>query len=235
MGISHPTKRRNLKVKFTSLDYTNVVLPENKIVVAFTGHRPRGRYTWMGNPNSATSQELRRIVERELADLHTLAVREGKGVLCLTGGALGFDILAGYSANRLKSIGVEHIVCIPFYGQWRRWNATSIGYYQHVIDNATGYRYVDIHDKKREIVTPIHETGELPYDLVRSLLLHRNVHMITHCDRLVAFFDGSRGGTYHAVSRYPAIKGAKAPMLRIKQTEDPTKPFDIYEWEWRNL
>lgn len=219
-------------MQFKSKDYTNIALPDNKIVVAFTGHRPRGKYTWMANPNSATSQQLRKILEEKLIDLHTLAVREGKGVLCLTGGALGFDVLAGYSANRLKTMGVEHIVCIPFYGQWRRWNIPSIGTYKHVVDNATGYRYVDIHDKKRELTVPVEQTGELPYDLVRSLLLHRNVHMITHSDRLIAFFDGSRGGTYHAVSRYPAIKGTKAPMLRIKQTDDPTKPFDIYEWEW---
>lgn len=212
-------------MNFKSEDYTDKHFPQATTIIGFTGHRPKGKYSWMYDITGPLSLELARIVRDEILKVH----QANPGVLCLTGGALGFDQIAGYAANSLQAHGVRHIVCIPYYNQWGMWSSSSKRYYEAIVNNATGYRYVDITDKLRD---KEHMRSHLNYEMARRLLLHRSEHMMTRADRMIAFFDGSRGGTYHAVSRFPALHGATAPTMRITQTANMSAPFEVKTWHW---
>lgn len=209
-------------MEFTSNNMTNIAIPNTATVLAFTGHRPnKDGYPLSYNPNDERSKEIRYL-------LHLLMLgvtqRTDTEVWAVTGGALGFDTLAGLAANDTPEL--KHMVAIPFWGQWRRWGRESVNIYQNMVNSADGYRIVDVHDR----IEPPNMRGEMPYNHVRRLLLHRNDHMIRLSSGLIAFWDGgTTGGTAHCVRRYDQIKGEDAPRLVINPK---TLTITTRNWPW---
>jgi uncharacterized phage-like protein YoqJ len=120
--------------------------------------------------------------------------------LVYTGMALGWDQAIAYACTRHK---VPFIAAIPFLGQEHIWPEKSQETYHDLLSHAT------------EVVHVCKDIDEG----IASAMDTRNRWMINRGDRLLALWDGERGGgTYNAV-RYAQIKG---------------KPVTNLWWSWKD-
>ena len=104
--------------------------------------------------------------------------------LTLSGGALGADQDA---VGEWRRMGLPYVVVQPFPGQDSRWTKEARATYAKVLAAAAGVYCVSEHHRP--------SGGDDP----RSLLLLRNEVMLCMADELIAVYDGSGGGTQHAV------------------------------------
>jgi uncharacterized phage-like protein YoqJ len=140
-------------------------------VLAFTGHRPDklGGYV-PGNPK-------RIKIFRDLVK-HVRDINPGHAI---TGMALGVD---QWTARVCHHLGVPFTAAIPFDGQEKTWPRES------------RVEYDDLMSKAAAVVI-VSELG--PKMDVNTALQVRNEWMVDRCDRLLAVWDGSTGGTRNCV------------------------------------
>ena len=108
---------------------------------------------------------------RLLAHKHLVKTRPS---FVISGMALGWD-QAVAAASLLA--GIPFVAAVPFEGQERKWPARSQEIYRELLIQAAR----------------IHVVGEHGWS--RDAFQRRNEWMVDHCDRLVALWNGSSGGT----------------------------------------
>ncbi|MCL2671382.1 MAG: DUF1273 domain-containing protein [Clostridiales bacterium] len=138
----------------------------------FTGHRE------LPPASSAAFRQLQ-------ADLHkavTDAVAEGYNVF-ISGGALGFDLLAAEEVLRQKIIRPELSLrlMIPYAGQSARYAARDKARYEALLLQAD-------------------ETHCLSEIYTRDCMFRRNERMVLHAERCIAYLRKGRGGTFMTVN-----------------------------------
>lgn len=146
------------------------------MILAATGHRPDklGGYGW--------SPVSRYVVRRMAQEMRRLQPDEA-----ISGMALGVD---QWFAWLCVKMGIPFTAAVPFEGQELRWRSAQA---------RENYHRLLGHAKQVKIVT--HLTPELrrSRDLVSKAMKARNNWMVARCDRLLAVWDGSAGGTGNCV------------------------------------
>lgn len=96
----------------------------------------------------------------------------------ISGMALGWDQAV---AGACIALGIPFIAAVPFAGQERRWPEDAQARYRRLLEQAADVIYVV------EGLATI------------SAMQRRNEWMVDNCDRIVALWDGSWGGTFNCV------------------------------------
>ena len=139
---------------------------------AFTGHREL--------EEDFNENNLKKSVEELIQ----------KGVkIFYNGGALGFDLTSAEIVLKLKKkYDVKLVICVPFYGQERRYSLQDKERYQKILKNAD------------EVII-------LSDEYYKGCLLRRNDYMIERADCLIAYLKKDFGGTAYTVKKFRAKKG----------------------------
>jgi uncharacterized phage-like protein YoqJ len=142
------------------------------MILAFTGHRPEkiGGHVDHHSASEAPGQPLQQWISAKLRDVITNA----RPLYCISGMALGVDQLAAQVCIDLK---VPFIAAVPFVGQERVWRADAQRHYQYLLSKA------------HEVVI-VTEGGYEQWKMAA-----RNHWMVDHCNKLVAVWNGTTGGT----------------------------------------
>lgn len=105
------------------------------------------------------------------------------------GGALGFDLTSAEIVLKLKKkYDVKLVICVPFYGQERRYSLQDKERYKKILKTAD------------EVVI-------LSDEYYKGCLLRRNDYMIERADCLIAYLKKDFGGTAYTVKKFRAKKG----------------------------
>jgi uncharacterized phage-like protein YoqJ len=172
--------------------------------VCFTGRRPKDLCGYDVNKYQTFLSQL-------VTSLDTLYVNGARKFI--SGGAQGFDQLAFWAVNALKTKhpNIENVVYVPFKGQERRWarqGLFSIQDYNRMIQKADEVVYLkdELYDS-REIV---------------KALMSRNHDMVDASDFVVALYPDddwktSKGGTAECM-RYANDKNKSIYQLKYEIT-----------------
>lgn len=137
-------------------------------------------------------------IEARLRMLAVCALNKLRPTQVISGMALGWDQAIAQAAITLE---IPFIAAVPFAGMEKKWPQSSQEKFCAILACAT----------EVVVVTP---GGYAPWKLQK-----RNEWMVDHCDKLVALWDGSHGGTFNCL-QYADVKG---------------KPYDNLWDEWRKL
>jgi len=148
------------------------------MIVAFTGHRPAKL------PNKATGYKLPNPTYLHVCQQIDKTLRELKPDKVISGMALGVD---SWAANIAHKLGIPFIAAVPFEGQEKAWPQASQNTYHALLKLAS------------EIVIVC------PGGYAASKMQTRNVWMTDRCDKLIAIWDGTPGGTGNCVEYAKSI------------------------------
>lgn len=157
--------------------------------VAITGHRPDK----LGNDYDGTGPLMIKLTTRLLELI--LGIQPTQ---MITGMALGVDQLW---ARLAITNNIPFIAAIPCWGQYDKWPLEAQHKYAELIKHPLCHMH---------IVTP----G--PYD--SKCMQIRNEWMVDRCDKLIAVWDGSAGGTANCY-KYATTKLHKDHIIRINPKE----------------
>ncbi len=124
------------------------------------------------------------------------ALKELKPEKIITGMALGIDQWAAMIAHKL---GIPFLAAIPFEGQERAWPEAS----------QKTFRLL----RKLAVEEVIVSSGGYSADKMQV----RNIWMVDHCDKLIAVWDGTSGGTANCVT-YAQSVGKSIIRINPKDT-----------------
>lgn len=159
--------------------------------VSFTGHRANklGGYSWNTEKNIEIINLIRSSIITLLQNL-----KDDEKLEVITGGALGIDQMAFEVANELKEKGfnIETTLCVPFRKQYIKWNKEDIRRYKHHIGLADKIVYVDE-------LKEYNPSRECIGDYKIWKFQKRNEYMVDHSDLVMAYWDGSEGGTKNCI------------------------------------
>lgn len=161
--------------------------------IAITGHRPN---KLGGYAECSLHESIRGHMNSLLHDLH----KEHAKIELLSGGALGIDqwwLKAGIS----MSIPVHAI--LPFEGFDNKWPQESRDELKNLLDKCASVRYCT-------------DYSPPDYSSIVGAMYKRNLALVNECDLMIAYWDGSNGGTANAVA---AANRAKRSILIF----DPNK------------
>ena len=96
----------------------------------------------------------------------------------ISGMAMGWDMALAHAAAHL---GIQLIAAVPFKGQENRWSYQTVNFYHDLLSKAEEVVYVS-------------EEGYAPWKMQV-----RNEWMVDHCDKVLALWDGSAGGTGNCI------------------------------------
>jgi len=113
------------------------------------------------------------------------ALRELKPEKVISGMALGVDQWAAYIAHKLQ---IPFVAAVPFEKQESKWPQQSQETYHKLLKLAS----------EVVIISP----GGYSHDKMQI----RNQWMVDHCDKLIAVWDGSSGGTGNCVGYAKSVK-----------------------------
>ena len=142
------------------------------MIVAFTGHRPDKL------PNKETGYIIPNPTYIHVCQKIETALKELKPEKVISGMALGVD---QWAANIAVKLGIPFVAAVPFLGQEGKWPQASQRIYKILLAKAS------------EIVI-VCEEGYAAYKLQK-----RNEWMVDHSDKLIAVWNGSKGGTGNCV------------------------------------
>lgn len=154
------------------------LLATSKMVVAFTGHRPP-KLDMAWDGRSSADVAIRADMTDWLLELGCTDV--------ITGMALGIDTNAARVAYQM---GLPYHAYVPFKGQEGRWPAARQADYHTALGLAASVVY----------------TSSGGYNPAKMQV--RNEYMADNCDVLLAYWDGSAGGTANCL-RYADYKGVR--------------------------
>ena len=141
-------------------------------VIAFSGHRPDKL------PNKETGYNIPNPTYIHVCKQIDKALRELKPEKVISGMALGVDQWGAMIAYKL---GIPFLAAIPFENQECKWPEKS----------QESYRLLRKLASEEVIVSP----GGYSANKMQV----RNKWMVDHCDKLIAVWDGSQGGTGNCV------------------------------------
>jgi uncharacterized phage-like protein YoqJ len=147
------------------------------MIIAGTGHRPDKLQDNWGQYEKLTLPRLTFIAKKYFEIMEPEIV--------ISGTALGWDTAIALAAIELK---IPLHCYVPFEGYHKRWAAKSQTTYFYILNSSNCY-YPD--NEKEDI--------ERDYAEVCRLLQQRNADMLDNCDRVVALWNGTKGGTANAV------------------------------------
>lgn len=153
-------------------------------VIAVTGHRPKSLGMWNRGIHDALGAFA----------MVTLAEKRPSGVI--TGMALGWDQAVAVACVRL---GIPFVAAVPFEGQESRWNDQQQGDYEKLLLCAS---QVHIVCQRYQV-----EDGGIPW-----AMQERNCWMVDNSTRLLALWNGEKGGTANCV-RY--AKEGKREIVNV--------------------
>lgn len=154
--------------------------------ITVTGHRPDKLGGYKAFDNF-------RAIRRNMRDFLEEAP-EG-GIELVSGGALGIDQLWMEVGLYL---GFPVIAALPFEGYDSKWPKQSRENYQKLLDRCEEVRY---------ICEPGYEARKLQV---------RNEWMVDNSDSVLAYWDGSSGGTSNCID-YAAVQGKPITIVDIKK------------------
>ena len=150
------------------MEYFETLFSNNEeyTACALTGHRELGE--------DFDEKKLENAIEEMIK----------KGVKTFyNGGALGFDLVAAEIVlKHKKNSKIKLIICVPFYGQEKRYSAQDKARYARILKEAD------------EVVT-------LAEHYYKGCLLRRNDYMIEHADCMIAYLKSEKGGTAYTVKK----------------------------------
>ena len=149
--------------------------PDGK-VCAFTGHRP-SKYPYLCDTASDEYGRLREELSRHI----DAAVNEGyTHFIC--GGALGADTLVAelILEKRENDLRLTLEIAVPCDGQDKYWKSRDKQIYRDILSRADTVTCLS------DVYTPF-------------CMQNRNQYMTERSQKLIAVYDGSRGGTYMTV------------------------------------
>lgn len=168
---------------------------DEKLILTVTGHRPnkisRDLYTW----NSKLS--VKYIVYFMKYITKYCDENPDKTIVCRSGMALGIDTLFAIAALRVRNHGckVELEACVPCRNQSCKWVKSSVDLYNDILNAADKVTYVS-----NEEYTP-------------WCMQDRNVYMVDGCNKVLAVWDGTKGGTGNCVN-YAKKVGVDIDIVR---------------------
>jgi len=182
-GLAYPTLQEKFSVITRSMIAQVMDFDEQprEHTICFTGHR------------KLDAREARDIQKR-LDQLLPVCYHKGYRVF-LTGGALGFDILAAEAVHRLR---MEHddvklILVLPCADQSCRWSEADCERYERMLYCADEIR----------VLSPAYYEG---------CMMNRNRHMVDHSSLCLCYLNKFKGGTVSTVAY--AMK-VKTPILNV--------------------
>lgn len=151
------------------------------MVVCFTGHRPEKISGWAHSPE-VVEQTIRRAVAEEIVRQSEQGAEE-----FISGMAPGFDLWAADEVVRLRSEGVispatKLTLAIPYPHFERSFDSQHHPLYNHLVECADEVLFVSPHYHKG------------CYAMRNDLLAER-------ADTLVAYYEGTEGGTRYTLRR----------------------------------
>ncbi|MBQ9408334.1 MAG: DUF1273 family protein [Clostridia bacterium] len=158
---------------------------------AFTGHRP-SKYPFLSDETAPGYAR----VKGELSGRIDRAIGEGyTHFIC--GGALGADTLAAelLIEKRRGDRRLTLEIAVPCDGQDKYWNKRDRVKYGAILAAA-------------DVVTTI-SSAYTPF-----CMLERNRYMVQKCQRLIAVYDGTKGGTYSTVL-LALNKGIEVEIIKL--------------------
>lgn len=161
----------------------------DEIGIAVTGHRPDE----MGGYSVSVKDDLVALARAQL-------VQPDFSGLIYVGMALGWDQAV---AQACVDLGRPFVACIPIEGQDRLWPRASRDHYWRLMGRADRIVHVWEHDDY-----PMDSF----YPNIRDAMHARNRFMVDRARLLLALWDGSPGGTWHAVS-YAHVK--RVPVTNV--------------------
>lgn len=142
--------------------------------ICVTGHRPDKLYGY--NLNNEKYEQLKQTFKKILLDNNCTEA--------ITGMALGADTVFALAVLELKNEGYDiKLHCaIPCKGQTSTWiNVDDIERYFYIRDHA-------------DIVKIVSDKSYSPY-----LMQKRNEYMVDNCDKVIAVWNGTNGGTGNCI------------------------------------
>ena len=152
------------------------------MIISGTGHRCNKLPFAYQYPNP-----FQEAVFQRLRDIFT----EFKPEKVISGMAVGFDTWLALVALEMK---IPLVAAVPFVGQEKMWPAHAQDRFNQIL-------------KQAEKVVIVSEGGYAP-----EKMQVRNQYLVDHCDKLIALWDGTNGGTGNCV-RYAEKVGRE--IVRI--------------------
>ena len=155
----------------------------------FTGHRPEK----LGVPEEEVRDWLSARIDAAVADGYRTFV---------CGCAMGVEIWAGQAVLRKREEGmpVKLICAVPWPGFPDRWKAFWLLQYRYLLEKA-------------DLVVQV--SRKFHGDVFRN----RNEWMVNHCSRLIAFYNGSAGGTWDTIE-YAVRQNVEVVINRPEYVEE---------------
>ena len=165
----------------------------------FTGHRPEKL--------NASEEEVKHWLEEQIDQ----AVADGY-VTFITGCAMGVDIWAGQIAldRRAANQDIHLIAVTPWPGFARRWKDEWKSQYDDLLHRADMVVNVCEHYHK-------------------GVFQQRNEWMVDRCNRVIAYYNGSAGGTRNTIE-YAKKKGID--VCAFEATSEDAINFEVLTGEW---
>jgi uncharacterized phage-like protein YoqJ len=183
-------------------DREQQIIDWREITVGATGHRSDKMGGWKDSLGGYDNKHPLVVQLRTalLEVLEELIVNQGK-TRFISGGALGFDTMFFWAVNHLKQKypHIENVLAVPFMKQYIRWKPQQRYWYHEMVKKADTFFDVA---RQEDYNTREHEKGKNPIpldDFSHEKMDKRNHFMVDQSGVMVAFFDGSKGGTGNCV------------------------------------
>jgi uncharacterized phage-like protein YoqJ len=147
------------------------------MIVGVTGHRPK-TLGWGYDLTNEKYKYLYWILKKYLESF--------KATHCISGMALGVDTVFAFAALRYSQENPEkHIIvecAIPCIDQEKMWSKKDQEIYHYLLKNSDKVTYVS-----NETYSP-------------ELMMKRNEYIVDTCDKLLAVWNGEKGGTKNCIA-----------------------------------
>ena|SRR5665647_1963894 len=183
------------------------------ITVCFTGHRPDklGGYDWHTEKNKRIITKLKDEIVKLINDTDDNHFR----FIC--GGALGIDQMAFAVCKyiklhtlKLNPVEIKIVLAMPFEKQACKWfNKDDVNRFNQQRRDTDEVVLVDTLEEYQCKIAPVGD-----YHVSKMEL--RNRYMVDQSDKIIAVWNGTKGGTYNCV-RYAKQKGRE--IIRLNPDE----------------
>ena len=172
-----------------------------------TGHRPNKLfgYDWNTEENKRLMTAMKELYLENMYEYES--VYGDNNFTWIVGGALGIDQMTHQILNEIKEevndLNITITLAEPFDGFYGRWSIYDVRRYFSLRDTADKFVRVSELDNYK-INCPVN--CEKEKWVVSAMLQKRNEYMVDNSNEVIAWWDGTNGGTANCV-RYAKSKG----------------------------